>query len=191
MRSEFQQQVARELDTDHHELLVDDARIGELLPPEVVRLAEQPLVRSAPAPLLALSRLVRAQSMKVVSHGEGADEIFWGYQLFQETKIRRFWGPSATLEVALPADAQALPVPSSQPAEAGLLKQFYGIGFSNSAAVRIFALAPLVLDAPYMAFLCSAVHRRSAGTIRSRRCAPRFRPSSYAGGRWPRRSTSR
>ena len=87
--STFQRHVATALDTDHHELLVTDRRVGELLP-EVVRLAEQPLVRSAPAPLLALSRMVCDHRTRVVLTGEGADEFFWGYQLYRETKLR-YW----------------------------------------------------------------------------------------------------
>jgi asparagine synthase (glutamine-hydrolysing) len=38
-----------------------------------------------------LSRKVREEGYKVVLTGEGADEIFGGYNLFREAKIRRFW----------------------------------------------------------------------------------------------------
>ena len=128
--SAFQRQVARDLATEHHELLVDDASIGELLP-EVVRLAEQPLVRSAPAPLLALSRLVRDHSTKVVLTGEGADEVFWGYQLYQETKIRRFWArqPDSTWRYRLMH--KLYPYLSLSQQSPALLRQFYGIGLGD------------------------------------------------------------
>ena len=126
----FQQQVARELATEHHELLVDDARIGELLP-EVLRLSEQPLVRSAPAPLLALSRLVREHSTKVVLTGEGADEIFWGYQLYQETKIRRFWAHQPDSKWRYRLMHELYPYLSLSQQSPALLKQFYGIGLGD------------------------------------------------------------
>lgn len=42
--------------------------------------------------MFLLSRLVRDQGVKVVLTGEGADEMFAGYDLFKEGKIRRFWG---------------------------------------------------------------------------------------------------
>jgi asparagine synthase (glutamine-hydrolysing) len=38
-----------------------------------------------------LSRLVRENNFKVVLTGEGSDEIFAGYDIFKEDRIRRFW----------------------------------------------------------------------------------------------------
>jgi asparagine synthase (glutamine-hydrolysing) len=52
---------------------------------------ETPIIRTAPAPLYKLSRLVRDSDFKVVLTGEGADEIFAGYNIFKEDKVRRFW----------------------------------------------------------------------------------------------------
>jgi asparagine synthase (glutamine-hydrolysing) len=57
----------------------------------VVELAEKPMLRTAPAPLLALSGAVREAGLKVVLTGEGSDELFAGYDIFRETAIRRFW----------------------------------------------------------------------------------------------------
>ncbi|HYO94836.1 MAG TPA: asparagine synthase (glutamine-hydrolyzing) [Polyangiaceae bacterium] len=59
--------------------------------PDVVTHAERPMLRTAPGPLLLLSRLVRQTGTKVVLTGEGADELFAGYHIFKEDKIRRFW----------------------------------------------------------------------------------------------------
>ena len=56
-----------------------------------------------PAPLFLLSRLVRESGIKVVLTGEGADEMFAGYDLFREAKVRRFWGrqPASTIRPRL------------------------------------------------------------------------------------------
>ncbi|MFC1853607.1 asparagine synthase (glutamine-hydrolyzing), partial [candidate division CSSED10-310 bacterium] len=50
--------------------------------------SEQPVFRTAPAPLHHLSKLVNSKGFKVVLTGEGADETAWGYNIFKETLIR-------------------------------------------------------------------------------------------------------
>jgi asparagine synthase (glutamine-hydrolysing) len=50
------------------------------------------MLRTAPAPLFLLAKLVRESGFKVVLTGEGADEAMGGYDIFKETKIRQFWG---------------------------------------------------------------------------------------------------
>lgn len=52
---------------------------------------ESAILRTAPIPMGMLSRLVREQGYKVVLTGEGSDEVFGGYDLFKEAKIRQFW----------------------------------------------------------------------------------------------------
>jgi asparagine synthase (glutamine-hydrolysing) len=87
----YQRSVAALIDSDHHEVVVGRKDIAAVFP-EVVAHAERPLLRTAPAPLFLLSRLVREAGIKVVLTGEGADEMFAGYDLFREAKVRRFWG---------------------------------------------------------------------------------------------------
>ena len=86
----YQRLAARAVGSEHHEVLVSRRDIAEAFP-AVVRHAERPLLRTAPAPLYLLSRLVRKHGIKVVLTGEGADEMFAGYDLFREGKVRRFW----------------------------------------------------------------------------------------------------
>lgn len=86
----FQREVVARLGTDHRELCVSRRDIAAAFP-EVVLHAERPILRTAPAPLFLLSKLVRDAGIKVVLTGEGADEMFGGYDLFREGKIRRFW----------------------------------------------------------------------------------------------------
>ena len=86
----YQRLVAQQLGAEHHEVVVSRADIAAALP-EVIAHAERPILRTAPAPLFLLSRLVRRHGIKVVLTGEGADEMFAGYDLFREGKVRRFW----------------------------------------------------------------------------------------------------
>ncbi len=76
--------------TTHDDIVVSHRDIGEVFP-EVVRHAETPLLRTAPAPMFLLSRLVRESGYKVVVTGEGADEVLAGYDIFREAKVREFW----------------------------------------------------------------------------------------------------
>jgi asparagine synthase (glutamine-hydrolysing) len=86
----YQEQVVNYLGTDHRMILADYHNIAFYFP-QVIKYAEKPLIRTAPAPLFLLSKLVRENNIKVVLTGEGADEVFCGYNIFKEDKIRRFW----------------------------------------------------------------------------------------------------
>ena len=82
-----QEAVAGALRTQHHVVEAGPAEIAAALP-DVIRHTETPLVRTAPVPLFLLAREVRANDLTVVITGEGADELFWGYDLFKEVAIR-------------------------------------------------------------------------------------------------------
>lgn len=86
----FQRMMVERLGSQHHEVVVSRADIARVFP-DVVRHTERPVLRTAPAPLYLLSRLVRENGIKVVLTGEGADEMFAGYDLFREARLRRFW----------------------------------------------------------------------------------------------------
>lgn len=87
----YQRLLTDSLGTRHHEVRVSGRDIAEVFP-EVVRHAEHPLLRTAPAPMFLLSRLVHECGYKVVVTGEGADEVLAGYDLFLEAKVRQRWG---------------------------------------------------------------------------------------------------
>ncbi len=88
--TEFQQIMVRHLESEHREVIVSRHDIAEIFP-TVIAHTERPILRTAPAPLFLLSRLVRDAGIKVVLTGEGADEMFAGYDIFREGKVRRFW----------------------------------------------------------------------------------------------------
>ena len=88
--SAFQREMASHLGTEHHVVRATREDIGRVFP-EVVWHAEIPMMRTAPAPMFMLSRLVRDRGFKVVLTGEGADEFLAGYDIFKEAKARRFW----------------------------------------------------------------------------------------------------
>ncbi len=86
-----QREMVDYLQTDHHAVRCSYQSIGDVFP-QVIRHAETPILRTAPAPLYLLSALVRENQYKVVLTGEGADEILGGYDIFKEAKVRAFIG---------------------------------------------------------------------------------------------------
>lgn len=132
--TEYQRLMVNVLGSEHHEVVVSRSDIANVFP-EVIYHTERPILRTAPAPLFLLSKLVRDHGVKVVLTGEGADEMFAGYDIFREGKVRRFWGRQPTsawrprlLERLYPYLARS---PVSQQAMA---RQFFGRNISAHRA---------------------------------------------------------
>ena len=85
----YQVKAIKALNTNHRNVLCTAKDIGVIFP-KVIWHVEMPLLRTGPAPLYLLSRLVNQNQYKVVLSGEGADEVFAGYGIFKEDKVRRF-----------------------------------------------------------------------------------------------------
>lgn len=100
--TKYQRTMSARLHTEHHEVLCGDTDLRDALP-EVIWHAETSLLRTGPVPLFLLSGLVRRAQRKVVLTGEGADELFAGYNIFKEDRIRRFWArqPESKMRPAL------------------------------------------------------------------------------------------
>lgn len=86
----FQKDVANFFSTRHHSLCAESSTIADNFV-RCIRHAESPLFRTSPVPMMLLSGKVHNEGYKVVLTGEGSDEIFGGYDIFKEAKIREFW----------------------------------------------------------------------------------------------------
>ena len=83
--------IARDyFNTQHSSVTCSPKDISENFK-DVVWHSEAPLLRTAPVPMSILAKSVRDHNIKVVITGEGADELFGGYNIFKETKIKHFW----------------------------------------------------------------------------------------------------
>jgi asparagine synthase (glutamine-hydrolysing) len=100
--TEFQMEVSKQFNTNHTAFECTSADISRYFA-DTIWHTEFPLLRTSPTPMYMLSRKVREQNIKVVITGEGADEIFAGYNIFKEAKIRRFWAnePNSTMRPRL------------------------------------------------------------------------------------------
>ena len=127
----FQRTMAERLGSEHHEVLVSRGDIARVFP-DVIRHTERPILRTAPAPLFLLSRLVHDAGIKVVLTGEGADEMFAGYDLFREAKVRRFWARQPTSETRPRLLERLYPYLERSPvAQRALSRQFFGRGLDR------------------------------------------------------------
>ncbi len=86
----FQDLVIGDNIKNHHEIHCRTEDVYKYFP-EVVSHLETTVLRSAPAPLYLLAKHVRENNIKVVLTGEGADEVFYGYDVFKECRIREFY----------------------------------------------------------------------------------------------------
>ncbi len=122
----FQKLMVERLGSDHHEVVVSRADIAAAFP-DVVAHAERPLLRTAPAPMFLLSRLVRDAGIKVVLTGEGADEMFAGYDVFREARVRRFWARQPQSSARPKLLERLYPYLARSPvAQAAMARQFFG-----------------------------------------------------------------
>lgn len=87
--SEYQNIVSQYLGTKHQRAVFSQKQIPSIIK-DVVYHTEVPLLRSGVFSMYELAKLVRRNDIKVVLSGEGSDELFGGYDIFREVKIREF-----------------------------------------------------------------------------------------------------
>jgi asparagine synthase (glutamine-hydrolysing) len=81
--NEFQyaRQISRTFGTQHYEVLVDSSTFRDLVPRFVYHM-DEPVADSAAIPLYLVSKAA-SQHVKVLLSGEGADELFAGYDIYE------------------------------------------------------------------------------------------------------------
>lgn len=131
--SKYQEEAVRYLNTNHRAISCTSGEIAESFP-RVIWHSETPLTRTAPTPMLILSKLVRDNNIKVVITGEGSDEILAGYDIFREAIIRRFWAsqPGSSLRPALLKKIYP-DIPHLRNATPNILKMFFGYRLEDTA----------------------------------------------------------
>jgi len=124
--SEYQNIAVKHFKTDHTAINCTDDGIASKFP-DIVWHAEIPLLRTAPTPMYFLSGSVRKNDYKVVITGEGADEMFAGYNIFKEAVIRSFWAKYPDSKIRPLLLKKLYPyIPQISNASANMLKMFFG-----------------------------------------------------------------
>ena len=127
---DYQRQMVSYLNVDHADVRATNEEIGASLP-DCLWHCEKPLLRTGPIPLYLLSRVVRQSGFKVVLTGEGADEVFGGYNIFREAKVRRFWAQSPDSQHRARLVGQLYPYIFSNPRLKHTLQSFFSKGLDR------------------------------------------------------------
>lgn len=126
-----QKAMVSHLGVKHSEITATNQRIAESFP-EVIYHGEKPILRTAPAPLFLLSEKVRNAGLKVVLTGEGADEVFGGYNIFREAKIRHFWARQPDSQKRAALLEKLYPYIFNNPRMAATLRAFFARDLENT-----------------------------------------------------------
>ena len=124
--SSFQNEAGKYFSTRHTSVNCTSRDIADSFP-RVIWQSETPVTRTAPTPMMILSKLVRDNNIKVVITGEGSDEILAGYDIFREAKIRRFWASQPDSAIRPMLLKKIYPdIPHLRNSSPGILKMFFG-----------------------------------------------------------------
>jgi asparagine synthase (glutamine-hydrolysing) len=86
--SEFSRQMAAHLQSDHHELVLDEEAILNSLE-DVARCFDEPFCEGSALPVYHICRFAK-QRVDVLLSGEGSDEIFGGYETYLARHVSRY-----------------------------------------------------------------------------------------------------
>jgi asparagine synthase (glutamine-hydrolysing) len=128
----YQREVSQYFQTNHHSVTCNSHDIAEWFP-SVVWHSEVPLLRTSPAPMYGLSKLVRQNNIKVVITGEGADEALGGYNIFKEAIIRHFWAKQPQSKIRPLLLRKLYPyIPSIKNGNVMALRMFFGYNLAET-----------------------------------------------------------
>ncbi|HEX7999916.1 MAG TPA: asparagine synthase (glutamine-hydrolyzing) [Pyrinomonadaceae bacterium] len=105
--------IAREFGTNHHEVIISEEEMRTFLP-DLVFHQDEPIADPVCVPLYYVSRLARETGTIVVQVGEGADEIFSGYENYvRHLRIyEKFWQHAERVPHIMRRAASALTIPA-------------------------------------------------------------------------------
>ncbi len=138
--SSYQQKLIKHLGADHSSIVCSTKDISDNFEKTIWH-TESTILRTAPTPMMLLSGLVHENQYKVVLTGEGADEVFGGYDIFKEGKIRQFWAKNINSNIRPLLLKRLYPyLDISKSNSRAYLEAFFGIGLDQP-------------DVPYFAHL--------------------------------------
>lgn len=127
----YQKKLIQHLGADHSSIICTPRDISDNFEKTIWH-TESTILRTAPTPMMLLSGLVHKHNYKVVLTGEGSDEVFGGYDIFKEGKIRQFWAkyPDSRIRPLLLKKLYPY-LDINQSNSTAYLKAFFGIGLNK------------------------------------------------------------
>src|SRR5690554_2205647 len=124
----------------HHRVMVREEDIIANLP-QVLRHCETPLFKLGPVPMFMLSKVAQQVGVNNVLCGEGADELFYGYDLFKETQFRL----NLAKDPSLAKDIEQIVPPQymHNPSILAMYKEFYSRYLERGEDV-LFSMRPRI-----------------------------------------------
>jgi asparagine synthase (glutamine-hydrolysing) len=83
--TQYARMIAEKFGTDHHELKITPQQFADFIP-EYIHLMDEPVTEAAAISLFFVSKLAK-EKVTVALSGEGSDEIFAGYDLYQYMNV--------------------------------------------------------------------------------------------------------
>lgn len=104
--------IAKQFQTNHHEIIIGEEDVRKFLP-ELVFHQDEPLADPVCVPLYYVSKLARETGTIVIQTGEGADEIFSGYDKYVSylKLYEKFWKHAERTPVSFRRAMSALAKP--------------------------------------------------------------------------------
>ena len=110
---ESARRIARDFETNHHEVIIAEEEMRKFLP-DLVFHQDEPIADPVCVPLYYVSKLARDSGTIVVQVGEGSDEIFSGYDKYVRVLriYERFWQHAERVPKGLRRAASAVAHPT-------------------------------------------------------------------------------
>ncbi len=180
--SAHQQELAGYLGAERTSVTCRRGDIGREFPRTVWH-AESALVRTAPTPMMLLAGSVRASGYRVVLTGEGADEVFGGYDLFKEAKIRRFMARQPRSRWRGRILERLYPYLANSPSASRALSQrFFSEGLDQTGSPQFGHIPRMVTTRRILDFLSPEWHSQAMAWDANRALAEMV-PAGFA--QWP------
>lgn len=78
----YARKMAKTINSEHYELLLNEDHLFTFLP-EMIHLQDEPISDPVCLPVYYVSKLARDNGVTVCQVGEGADELYWGYETWK------------------------------------------------------------------------------------------------------------